>query len=246
VRYHVVQLPGDCQALLARSPAGRFLTASRHRLGPLPAEPQPLGHPEQPQQSGRAAKVIAAALVGLVFGAAGSAVPTGIGLAFVAGHGDAIALAGATIARHAGGAVLGAGLLAAVGVGLGTLVRAQLGAVIGVFAWAFFLEAIVGGLFNSVGPYLPFTATTTLAGSRLGGGGFGFSGSSSATPPALRRRSLTRRRRRPRSLRGRRTDRPATRHLLTATTPQFLLACFAVAGLPEARTQRAISSLIGA
>jgi hypothetical protein len=182
VRYHVVQLPGDCQALLARSPAGRFLTASRHRLGPLPAEPQPLGHPEQPQQSGRAAKVIAAALVGLVFGAAGSAVPTGIGLAFVAGHGDAIALAGATIARHAGGAVLGAGLLAAVGVGLGTLVRAQLGAVIGVFAWAFFLEAIVGGLFNSVGPYLPFTATTTLAGSRLGGGGFGFSGSSSATP----------------------------------------------------------------
>jgi hypothetical protein len=78
--------------------------------------------------------------------------------------------------------VLGAGLLAAVGVGLGTLVRAQLGAVIGVFAWAFFLEAIVGGLFNSVGPYLPFTATTTLAGSRLGGGGFGFSGSSSATP----------------------------------------------------------------
>lgn len=59
--------------------------------------------------------------------------------------------------------------------------RAQLGVVIGVFAWAFFVESIVGGLFNTVGPYLPFTATTTLAGSRLGGGGFGYSGSSSAT-----------------------------------------------------------------
>jgi ABC-type transport system involved in multi-copper enzyme maturation permease subunit len=123
------------------------------------------------------AKLIAAALVGLVFGTVGSAVTTGIGLAFVAGHGEPIALVGTTIARYAAGAVLGAALLAAVGVALGTLVRAQLGAVIGVFAWAF----IVGDLFNTVGPYLPFTAATTLAGSRLGGGGFGYSGSSSAT-----------------------------------------------------------------
>ena len=127
------------------------------------------------------AKLIAAALVGLVFGAAGSAVATGIGLAFAAAHGYPIALAGTTIAGYTAGAVLGAALLAAVGVALGTLVRAQLGAVIGVFAWALFVEPIVGGLFNFIGPYLPFTAVTTLAGSRLGGGGFGFSGSSSAT-----------------------------------------------------------------
>jgi len=40
----------------------------------------------------------------------------------------------------------------------------------------------MGGLFNSIGPYLPFTAAATLAGSPLGGGGFGFSGSSTATP----------------------------------------------------------------
>ena len=33
---------------------------------------------------------------------------------------------------------------------------------------------------NTVGPYLPFTAATTLAGSRLGGGGLGYSVSSSA------------------------------------------------------------------
>ena len=45
------------------------------------------------------AKLIAAALVGLVFGTIGSAVTTGIGLAFVAGHGYPIALAGTTIAR---------------------------------------------------------------------------------------------------------------------------------------------------
>ena len=97
-----------------------------------------------------------------------------------AGHGYPISLAGTTIARYAAGTVLGAALLAAVGVALGTLVRAQLGAVIGVFAWAVFVESIVGGLFNPVGPYLPFPAATALAGSRLGGGGLGYSGSSSA------------------------------------------------------------------
>lgn len=48
--------------------------------------------------------------------------------------------------------------------------------------WAFVVEAVVGGLFNLIGPYLPFTVATTLAGSPLGGGGFGFSGSSTATP----------------------------------------------------------------
>jgi ABC-2 type transport system permease protein len=128
-----------------------------------------------------AAKLIAAALTGLASGAAGSAVTTGTGLAFAAGHGYPIALAGTTIARYTAGAILGAALPAAAGVAPGTLVRAQPGAVTGVFAWALFVEPITGGLFNTAGPYLPFTAATTLAGSRLGGGGFGYSGSSSAT-----------------------------------------------------------------
>ncbi len=77
--------------------------------------------------------------------------------------------------------MLGAALLAALGRGLGSPIRAQLGAVIGVFAWAFFVESIAGGLFNNIGPYLPFTATTTLAGSRPDGSGFGFAGSSTAS-----------------------------------------------------------------
>jgi ABC-type transport system involved in multi-copper enzyme maturation permease subunit len=128
------------------------------------------------------AKAVAAACVGLMFGAVGFAVTAGIGLTFVAADGYHVALAGETIARFAAGAILGAGLLAAVGVGIGSLVRAQLGAVIGVFIWTFFLESIAGGVFNPVGPYLPFTAATTMAGAKLGGGGFGFAGTSSASP----------------------------------------------------------------
>ena len=39
-----------------------------------------------------------------------------------------------------------------------------------------------GGVYNQIGPYLPFTAATTLSGAKLGGGGFGYAGSSTATP----------------------------------------------------------------
>ena len=69
---------------------------------------------------------------------------------------------------HAGplrpGHILAAALLAAIGVGLGSLVRSQLAAVIGVFVWAIVVESIVGGLFHAVQPYLPYTAATTLSG----------------------------------------------------------------------------------
>jgi ABC-2 type transport system permease protein len=128
------------------------------------------------------ANAIAAAVVGLVFGVVGSAVATGTGLVFVAGHGYPVALSGTTIARYIAGAAVGSALLATVGVGLGSLIRAQLPAVIGVFLWGFFGESLLSNGFNAVGPYLPFTAATTLAGSPLGRSGFGFPNTSSVSP----------------------------------------------------------------
>ena len=64
-------------------------------------------------------------------------------------------------------------LLASLGAVLGSLVRSQLAAVIGVFVWSIILESLIGGLFTSVRPYLPYTAGTTLAGTALGAAGFG-------------------------------------------------------------------------
>ena len=127
------------------------------------------------------AKTLAAAIAGLAFGVIGAAISTGVGLTFVAAHGYPVALAANTITGYALGAVLGAALLAAVGAALGSLIRSQLAVVVGILVWALFVESIVGGLFNSLGPYLPFTAATTLAGAKLGGGGFGYTGSSAAT-----------------------------------------------------------------
>jgi ABC-2 type transport system permease protein len=116
-----------------------------------------------------AAKVVVAAGVGLLFGLVGMTLTTGITLAFVAAKGYAVALPTATIVRFGIGAILGSGLLASIGVGVGSLIRGQLAAIVAVFLWGFVIEQVIGGLFDSTQPYLPFTAAGTLAGLPLGG-----------------------------------------------------------------------------
>jgi ABC-2 type transport system permease protein len=120
-----------------------------------------------------AAKAVAALSVGSLFGLAAGIISTGIGLVFVAAHGDHLALSAGTLVWHIAGAVVGAALLAALGVAVGSLVRSQLATVIGIFVWAIIIESIIGGLYTSVRPYLPYTAATTLAGARLGAAAFG-------------------------------------------------------------------------
>jgi ABC-type transport system involved in multi-copper enzyme maturation permease subunit len=119
------------------------------------------------------AKAVAAALVGAVFGLLGWAVATGIGLSFAAAHGYADPLTAGTIARYAAGHVVAAALLAAIGAALGSLIRSQIAVVIGILVWSIVAESILGGLFSSVQPYLPYTAATTLSGTPLGGAAFG-------------------------------------------------------------------------
>jgi ABC-2 type transport system permease protein len=119
------------------------------------------------------AKVAAAACAGAVFGLVGYVIATGVGLAFVSAHGYQVTIGAATMARYALGHVLGGALLAAVGVSLGSLIRSQLAVVIGVFAWAIVIESLLGGLFTSIWRYLPYTAATTLAGTKVGGAAFG-------------------------------------------------------------------------
>ena len=119
------------------------------------------------------AKMPAAALIGALFGLVAAAISTGLGLAFTAGRGDAIAVGTSTMLGHAAGAMLGAALLAMIGVGLGSLIRSELAGIIAIFIWALVIESLIGGLFTSIRPYLPYTTATTLAGIKLGGAAFG-------------------------------------------------------------------------
>jgi ABC-2 type transport system permease protein len=130
-----------------------------------------------------AAKTVAGAAGGAVFGLGGYAVACAVGLSFTAAHGYRIAVGGSTFFDWGAGHAVGGALLAAIGVVVGALVRSQIAAVIGVFVWAIILESLVGGLFKSVRPYLPYTAATTLAGTPLGDSSFGPGrGSTSGAP----------------------------------------------------------------
>ncbi|HKH04789.1 MAG TPA: hypothetical protein VKA65_06490 [Acidimicrobiales bacterium] len=116
-----------------------------------------------------AAKALVAALAGAAVGLAGAVVSTAIALGFVAADGGDPAIGGDTMARYAAGATLGAALVAAAGVGIGALVREQLDAVMGALVWALIAERLLGGLFEAIAPYLPYTAATTLGGTPLTG-----------------------------------------------------------------------------
>lgn len=129
------------------------------------------------------AKALAVGLVGAVFGLLAAVVTTVVGVAYAGASGDPIALSWGTMASHVGGAALAAALLGVVGVGVGSLVRGQVGAIIAVFAWSIVIESVLGGLFTSARPYLPYTAANTLAGIKFGGAAFGMGGATSGPGP---------------------------------------------------------------
>jgi ABC-2 type transport system permease protein len=116
------------------------------------------------------AKAIAAAVMGVLFGLAGAAVTTIIGLSFTTAHGYDIVLSTATIARYAAGATIGAALLAAAGVGLGSLIRSQVAAIISVFVWGLIIEETISGVWDTAERYLPYRTAASLAGAQLSAG----------------------------------------------------------------------------
>jgi len=120
-----------------------------------------------------AAKAAAAAVVGAIFGLTGAVVATGVGLASTSAAGNPITLSAATLVRDDLGTVLGAALLAALGVAVGSLIRPQVAGITGILIWSLIIEPIIGGLFTTTQPYLPYTAATTLAGVKPGAGSGG-------------------------------------------------------------------------
>jgi ABC-2 type transport system permease protein len=119
------------------------------------------------------AKTVAGAIAAAVFGLTGYVITLAVTAGFVAAKGDHFAIGAGTLTDWGFGHLVGAALLGAIGVAAGSLVRSQLAAMIGVFAWTVIIESLVGGLFNGTRPYLPYTAATALGGVPLGTSSFG-------------------------------------------------------------------------
>lgn len=115
------------------APGGR-LRRDRHEWG-LPSRHGDAHVPTFPMRRRLlAAQLLAAAAAGAVFGLGAGVVTTGIGLAFVASHGDPVALGVSTSPATSLGSASRRHFLAAAGAGLGALVRSQIGSIIAVFA----------------------------------------------------------------------------------------------------------------
>ncbi len=110
------------------------------------------------------AKIIAAFAGGAVFGAVAAAIATAAGTMTARAKGDAIVLSGGDFVRYAAGSVLAAGLLAALGCVVGSLIRGQIGAVIAVFIWCLAIEQVLAGVSKPVARFLPLLGASTMAG----------------------------------------------------------------------------------
>lgn len=101
------------------------------------------------------AKVLAATLGGLALALAASALVYLVALPWLVVQGDAIRLLGSGPLGTVAAIVAGAAIWGALGVGLGAIVRSQVGAMIGGLVWLLIVENIVGGLLPGAAPYLP-------------------------------------------------------------------------------------------
>ena len=111
-------------------------------------------------QRGRvvAAKVGVSLLVGSAFGVSAAAVALGVGSAALAARGIEMRLTGGDDAVLLAGCAAAAALWAAIGVGVGAVVRQQVPTVVGLCAWLLFVETVLlgdVGLVGDVGRYTP-------------------------------------------------------------------------------------------
>jgi ABC-2 type transport system permease protein len=111
-----------------------------------------------------AAKVAAGALAGVVVGLLAEALTAAVTSAGLAARGVDVALSAGDLAQLLAGGAAAAALFAAIGVGVGALVRNQVGAVVGLCVWLLLLETILVGNVPSAAKFSPGASAGAIAG----------------------------------------------------------------------------------
>jgi ABC-2 type transport system permease protein len=110
------------------------------------------------------AKVLASALGGIAIGLLAEAFAAGLESAGLATRGITIALTAGDYVQLLAGGALAAALFAAIGVGIGALIRNQVGAVVGLCVWLLLIETTLIGNVPSAGKFAPGATAGALAG----------------------------------------------------------------------------------
>jgi ABC-type transport system involved in multi-copper enzyme maturation permease subunit len=105
-----------------------------------------------------ATKLVTAAGAGIVFGALAAGTALAVANHVYALKGDAFPLGSSEAWSILGGAVLYAALFGAIGAATGSLVRNQVGVIVGWLVWLLLAENIVAGLAPGIGRWLPGAA----------------------------------------------------------------------------------------
>jgi len=111
-----------------------------------------------------AAKVGVSTLVGGGFGLAASALATGAGVAALGARGIEVPLDGGDYALLVVGGTAASALWAAIGVGIGAIVRDQAPTLIAISAWLLFVEGLFGGNLADVSKFAPGTLAMAVSG----------------------------------------------------------------------------------
>lgn len=131
--------------------AGIMLVTSEYRFGTI--RPTFLFTPRRSRVI--AAKLAAGLLAGILFGLVGEGLGFAIGYATLAGRGIDYALNANQTTLLLLGTITGVALFGALGVGLGFIVRNQVGAIIGLLAWGFVAENLLFAFLPSIGRLAP-------------------------------------------------------------------------------------------
>jgi ABC-2 type transport system permease protein len=111
-----------------------------------------------------AAKVWMSALIGTVFGLAAGAAAAGAGTAALGARGIDVRLDAGDYGLLLAGGATAAALWAAIGVGVGAVVRNQVPALIGLCAWLLLIENLLVGGVADVGRFAPGAAGAAITG----------------------------------------------------------------------------------
>jgi ABC-2 type transport system permease protein len=111
-----------------------------------------------------AAKVGASALTGLIIGLLAEALAGGSGSAELAARGIRVAANAGDFAHMLAGGAAAAALWAAIGTGVGAIVRNQVGAIIGLCVWLLLVETILISNIPAIGKFAPAASAGAIAG----------------------------------------------------------------------------------
>jgi ABC-2 type transport system permease protein len=118
-----------------------------------------------------AAKVVTSVMIGAGFGLIAGGLAAAVGTVALRARGIEVLLDGSDYALVVLGAAAAAGLWAAIGVGVGALVRHQVPTVVGICAWLLFIEGLLAGDLvglGDVGRFLPGAAALAISGQEPG------------------------------------------------------------------------------